>query len=162
MSENGLHWKPLDWGEDCPRCSGEIEVLTAADEENTAYDMDEVRCIECHAPGSTSCDPDGAWITWQEDDFENGTTDYCKLIRQNKELQAENERLRAELDKLPIADLLRYPAPFRVTLFVDTLEIRDCNGSICPPSIASTVAQSLNVCRAAAESARNNGPEGGE
>jgi hypothetical protein len=78
------------------------------------------------------------------------------------EEEAENERLRAELDKLPIADLLRYPAPFRVTLFVDTLEIRDCNGSICPPSIASTVAQCLNVCRAAADAARNNGPEGGE
>jgi hypothetical protein len=96
---NGLLWKPLDWDEECPRCRNGIEVLTASKEDNTAYEGDEVRCVSCHAPGSISSDGDRAWITWEEDDHENGTTDYCKLIRENKALRDEVERLLASSEE---------------------------------------------------------------
>lgn len=90
----------------CPRCGNTIEALTeSTDPDQYLYDGDEVRCVECHAPGSFSTDGDeSAYVNWQEDDYENGTTDYCKWIRENKRLQAELKIARQFVDAVALGD----------------------------------------------------------
>jgi hypothetical protein len=66
MSEHGLYWKPLDWGEECPKCGAGAEVLTRDRRDDYARDGDKARCQECHHTGMASCDESGAWIMWQD------------------------------------------------------------------------------------------------
>jgi hypothetical protein len=58
-------WKNIStWGESCPECGADAEVLTDAPEQ-MAWDGDEARCEECHYPGSITCiDIDEAYVNW--------------------------------------------------------------------------------------------------
>lgn len=46
-------WMPWPGG-DCPHCGGSLEVFTVSRKDGYAYDCDEVRCVDCHCPGSLS------------------------------------------------------------------------------------------------------------
>ena len=48
-------WRP--WSDECPHCgSGEVEVLTHAVGEGTAFDGDQARCTHCKQTGYISVD----------------------------------------------------------------------------------------------------------
>ena len=63
----------IDWPyDDCERCGGAPQVLTAAKQEpGTVWvgDGDEAKCLECGLTGAISCDAETApWIQWEEEE----------------------------------------------------------------------------------------------
>jgi hypothetical protein len=71
------------------------------------------------------------------------------------EKNAEIERLEVIVDTISVSELLKYPGPFRVQYFVDTLEIVDANGSVCK-RLGSLVETCLNSCREATVLVKEN------
>jgi len=58
-------WRLLDWGDDCPECGCMPEVRTEAEEPNTAYDGDEIRCTGCKLGGYSVVSGAGHnWVNW--------------------------------------------------------------------------------------------------
>lgn len=67
-------WK--SFGDECPRCGSEGEVLTDTNSEYAAYDGDDARCTECGLHGSVTVDDEDengdptAHISWFDFDEE--------------------------------------------------------------------------------------------
>jgi hypothetical protein len=49
MSEQVKQWRPFN--DSCCHCGGDSEVLTDTGRDNSAYDGDKARCIDCGCPG---------------------------------------------------------------------------------------------------------------
>jgi hypothetical protein len=63
-------WKRF--GDECPKCGSEAEVLTSAPE-GYAHDGDDAQCVECGLDGSVVCDGDEndngdtiAYVSWSD------------------------------------------------------------------------------------------------
>jgi len=59
-------WKPI-FG-DCDHCGCDAEVQTLSRVSGTACCGDDVRCAECHMPGTFVVEEDGeGWIRWHDE-----------------------------------------------------------------------------------------------
>ena len=54
------------WGDECPGCGDNTEVLTNSGKDYWAGEGDKVRCVSCEQTGVISADEDGVSIDWHE------------------------------------------------------------------------------------------------
>ncbi len=54
-------WEPIGWFE-CPECSGELEGLTEAEDDDYFFDDDPVRCTNCGWEGEIIIVDNEAWV----------------------------------------------------------------------------------------------------
>jgi hypothetical protein len=62
--KTGKAWSRIEWGDECPKCGDEVEILTDVPD-GLACDGDEARCVSCGCKGVVAvADTDSAWVNW--------------------------------------------------------------------------------------------------